>query len=435
MSKTRDESDAPIRKLLTALYGEAVRAALPAAILKKHLPALPEDRLAIIAIGKAAASMAAAAEAHYTNTKLEGIALTRHGHGVPTRSIELIEAGHPVPDAHGVDGATRIMALAHSLSADDFALVLISGGGSALATLPIDGVSLEDKQTITRALLASGAPIHEINTVRKHLSKIKSGRLAKALSPARSLTLTISDVAGNDATVIASGLTVPDPTTKDDALAILARRQIDVSPHILAAIKAADESPKQDDACFQHAKYKLIASGMGSLDAAAKRAAAEGYELINLGDRVEGEARDIARSHAKLALEAKAEGRRVAILSGGELSVTFTTKTKGRGGPNQEYALALAIALDGAKGISALAGDTDGIDGGAGAANDPAGAIIDETTLSRAQATGCDPQVFLDSHDSTGFFQTLKDLLETGPSMTNVNDFRVILVERSTDTI
>ncbi|MES1989614.1 MAG: glycerate kinase [Pseudomonadota bacterium] len=419
--------------MLIALYSEAVHAALPSVILKEHLPARPKGRLVIIAIGKAAASMAAAAEAHYEGA--EGIALTRYGHSVPTRTVKVVEAGHPVPDAHGVAGAERIMALAQSLTADDFALVLISGGGSALATLPVDGVSLADKQAMTRDLLASGAPIQEINTLRKHLSKIKGGRLAKALSPARSLTLTISDVAGNDATVIASGPTVPDPTTKEDALATLVSRKIDVPPHLLAALKEADESPKASDPCFQYADYKLVASGAGSLDAAAKHAAAEGYEVINLGDRIEGEARDVARTHAKLALKAKAQGRRVAILSGGELAVTFAAKTKGRGGPNQEYALALCLALDGATGISSLAGDTDGIDGGTGAANDPAGAIIDETTLSRARANGLDPQAALDAHDSTGFFRPLKDLLETGPSMTNINDFRVILVERSTDRI
>jgi len=433
MSKTQDESASPQRKLLTALYNEAVRAALPSAILKDHLPDAPQGRLVIIAIGKAAASMAAAAEAHYTNATLEGIALTRHGHSAPTRHIEVIEAGHPVPDAQGVEGAARIMALAQSLTAQDFALVLISGGGSALATLPIDGVSLEDKQAMTRALLASGAPIQEINTVRKHLSKIKGGRLAAALFPARSLTLAISDVAGDDAAVIASGPTVPDPTTKADAFAILTRRQIDVPPHVLAAINAADESPKAGDACFQHADYKLIAGGMCSLNAAAKLAQDQGYEVINLGDSVEGEAREVARTHAKLALDAQAESRRVAILSGGELAVTFAGRTKGRGGPNQEYALALAIALNGAEGISALAGDTDGIDGGAGAADDPAGAMIDGTTLVRALSAGLNPQLSLDAHDSTGFFRPLKDLLETGPSMTNVNDFRVILVERSTD--
>ncbi|MDO8288485.1 MAG: glycerate kinase [Parvibaculum sp.] len=433
MSKDSSTQDASTRTLLTALYEQAVRAALPSAILRDHLPPRPKGRLVIIAIGKAAASMAAAAEAHYTDP-LEGIALTRHDHGLPTRHIEVIEAGHPVPDASGIEGARRIMALARSLNEDDFALVLLSGGGSALATLPIDGVSLTDKQDITRKLLASGAPIHDINTVRKHLSQIKGGRLAAAVAPARSLTLAISDVAGDEAAVIASGPTVPDPTTKGDALTVLNRWHIDVPAHVAAAISAADESPVPSDPCFQHAEYKLIASGAGSLAAAAKLATAQGYEVLNLGDRVEGEARDVARVHAALALEAKSKNQKLAILSGGELSVTFNTPTKARGGPNQEYALALALALNGANGISALAGDTDGIDGGAGSADDPAGALIFATTLARAHILGLDPQAALDAHASTDFFAALKDLLETGPSMTNVNDFRVILIERSSAT-
>lgn len=415
------------------LYTEAVRAALPSAILRDHLPPRPKGRLVIIAIGKAAASMAAAAETHYADA-LEGIALTRHGHGLPTRHIEVIEAGHPVPDANGIEGARRIMTLAQTLTEDDFALVLLSGGGSALATLPIDGVSLADKQDITRKLLASGAPIHDINTMRKHLSQIKGGRLAAAIAPASSLTLAISDVAGDEAAVIASGPTVPDPTTKEDAFAILQRRHIDLPAHVVAAINIADANPKAGDPCFQHAEYKLIASGAGSLNAAAKLAAAQGYDILNLGDRVEGEAREVARAHAELALEAKAKGKKLAILSGGELSVAFSTPTKARGGPNQEYALALALALNGASGISALAGDTDGIDGGAGSANDPAGAMIFADTLTRAKALGLDPQAALSAHTSTAFFEHLKDLLETGPSMTNINDFRVILVERSSAT-
>tara|TARA_R110000868_G_scaffold77465_4_gene221780 strand:+ start:1331 stop:2551 length:1221 start_codon:yes stop_codon:yes gene_type:complete len=405
-----------------------MHAALPAAILPAHLPPRPKGRLVIIAIGKAAASMAAAAEAHYGDADIEGIALTRHGHAQPTKQIEVIEAGHPVPDAAGVAASTRIMELAATLAEDDLALVLISGGGSALATLPIDGVSLADKQALTRALLASGAPIHDINTMRKHLSRIKGGRLAAAIAPARFITLAISDVAGDDPTVIASGPTVPDTSTKADALALLSRWKVPVPQALADAIARAPESAKAGDACFNHASYKLIASGSGSLDAAAKHAAAHGYEVLNLGDRIEGEARNVAKTHAQLALAAKAKGQRLAILSGGEVAVTFASPPKGQGGPNQEYALALAIALNGAAGIAALAGDTDGIDGGSGAADDPAGAMIFSDTLARAASLKLDPQVALDQHDSGGLFSDLGDLLKTGPSFTNVNDFRVILV-------
>lgn len=429
---TRQSDDK--RKLLTALYTEAVRAALPDAMLMKHLPPAPRGRLVIFAIGKAAASMAAAAEAHYAGAPLEGIALTRHGHGRATKTVEVIEGGHPVPDAQGMKAAQRIMEMAATLGPDDFALVLISGGGSALATWPIAGVTLEDKQRVTRALLASGAPIHDINTVRKHLSRIKGGGLAAAIAPAPSLTLAISDVAGDDPSVIASGPTVPDPTTKADALAILRRWNIDASPALAAALKQASETPKPGDAYFVHATFKLIASGAASLDAAAGLARAHDYEVLNLGDRVEGEARTLARTHAQLALTAKAEGRKLAILSGGEAAVTFSAPTKGRGGPNQEYALALAMALQGAAGISALAGDTDGIDGGAGDADDPAGAMIFPDTLARAQATGLDAAAALEGHDSSGFFAQLNDLLKTGPSFTNVNDFRVILIEPNSAT-
>ncbi len=424
MNKTQQKST----EQLKALYAEAVRAALPAAILPAHLPPRPKGRLAVIAIGKAAASMAAAAERHYSDGPVEGIALTRHGHAQPTLTIEVIEAGHPVPDAAGVAGSTRIMELAASLGEDDLALVLISGGGSALATLPVECVSLAEKQALTRALLASGAPIHDINTMRKHLSRIKGGRLAAAIAPASLLTLAISDVAGDDPAVIASGPTVPDPTTKAEALALLHRWKVPVPQSLKDAIERAPESAKPGDACFERAIYKLIASGADSLDAAAKFATAQGYEVLNLGDRIEGEARDLARAHAELALAVRAKGRKLAILSGGEVAVTFASPPTGQGGPNQEYALALAVALKGASGIAALAGDTDGIDGGSGAANDPAGAMIFDDTLARAAALGLDPQAALDAHDSGTFFGTLGDLLKSGPSFTNVNDFRVILV-------
>lgn len=374
--------------------------------------------------------MAVAAEAHYADIALEGLALTRYGHALPTRSIEIMEAGHPVPDANGVAASTRLLDMAATLGPRDFALVLISGGGSALATLPIEGVTLAGKRTLTRALLASGAPIAAINCVRKHLSRIKGGRLAAAIAPAPSLTLAISDVTGDDPATIASGPTVADPTTRRDALDVLRKFRIDASAEIIHALEVAPETPKPGEAIFANARYELIASCACSLEAAAAIARADGYDVLNLGDNIEGEARDIATHHARLALEARREGRRLAIFSGGELSVTFMQKTSGRGGPNQEYALALAMALHGAQGIAALAGDTDGIDGGSGAADDPAGALVLPDTLARAEALGVDPAAFLSTHDSGGFFAALGDGLQTGPSYTNVNDFRVILIER-----
>ncbi|MEN6542764.1 glycerate kinase [Parvibaculum sp.] len=426
-------NEADQRRRLMELFQEAMRSALPEHCLAAHLPAAPKGRLVIFAIGKAAASMSAAAEAHYASSapeaRIEGIALTRYGHARPTAHVEVIEASHPVPDAAGIAASERLLALAATLDPDDLALVLLSGGGSALATLPLIGVTLADKQALTRALLVSGAPIAEINCVRKHLSRIKGGRLAAAIHPARMVTLAISDVAGDDASVIASGPTVPDPTTREMALAILERYAIDLPERVRLALVQGGESPKPGDPAFAGSSYELVASGAQALGAAAKLAAASGYEIVNLGDRVEGEARDIAAEHARLALDAKAAGRRVAILSGGETTVTFERGAEGgRGGRNQEYALALALALRAAPGISAIAGDTDGIDGGS-AANDPAGAIITPTTLGRASALGIDAASSLKCHNSGGFFAALGDLVVTGPSYTNVNDFRAILVE------
>jgi hydroxypyruvate reductase len=421
------------RALLLRLFEAALRSGLPEHCLASRLPAPPKGRLVILAIGKAAASMSAATEAHYAGNpaaKLEGIALTRYGHARPTKHVAVIEASHPVPDAAGLAAASRTLDLARTLGPDDLALVLLSGGGSALATLPIEGVALADKQQLTRALLASGAPISDINCVRKHLSRIKGGRLAAAIAPAPMLTLAISDVAGDDPSVIASGPTVPDPTTREEALAILARYRIPLSASLRAALEAAPESPKPGNPLFANARYEIVASGAGALAAAANEARAAGYDILDLGDRVEGEAREVAAAHAGLALAARAEGRRLAILSGGETSIAIADPAKaGRGGRNQEYALALALALDGAPGIAALAADTDGIDGGWGAADDPAGALVFPDTLARARARGLDPASALASHDSGGFFGALGDLLKTGPSYTNMNDFRVILVE------
>jgi glycerate 2-kinase len=423
------------RPLLRQIFDAAVAAAHPDTILGAHLPAPPRGRVICLAAGKAAAAMAAAAERHYLDalklepSRLVGIATTRHGHGVPTRRIQVVEAGHPVPDEAGLKGADDSLKLAASATADDLLLVLLSGGGSANWIAPAEGISFAQKQQVTRALLRSGAPIGEVNTVRKHLSRIKGGRLARAGQLAEIVSLAISDVPHDDPSAIASGPTVPDPTTLADARALVARYGLTIDDAVRRALDSdANESCKPGDAAFTRARYALIARPRESLDAAIKLAAAAGYETIDLGADLEGEARDVAADHAKLALKARAEGRKVAILSGGELTVTV--RGNGRGGPNQEYALALAAALKDTAGVSALAGDTDGADGGAGSASDPAGAMIDAATFAAMREKGLDPKAYLENNDATGFFAATGDLLLTGPTLTNVNDVRVVLVER-----
>jgi hydroxypyruvate reductase len=339
----------------------------------------------------------------------------------------MIEAGHPIPDAEGLRSAERALEIAASATADDLVLALISGGASANWIAPA-GITFAEKQAVTRALLRSGAGIGEINTVRKHLSRIKGGRLARAAYPARIMTLAISDVPGDDPAVIGSGPTVPDPSTLTDARAIVARYSLDVPPAVARALNdPANESPKPGDPAFANTEYKLIARPSASFDAAQKAVQAAGYETVFLGANVEGEAREVAAAHAQLARELQAAGRRAVVLSGGELTVTI--RGKGRGGPNQEYALALAIALAGTRGIAALAADTDGTDGGEGSAQDPAGARVDGETVARARQLGLDPAAFLADNNSTGFFEGLGDLLAPGPTFTNVNDFRAILVD------
>jgi hydroxypyruvate reductase len=423
------------RPLLRAIFDAAVAAAHPDSMLGVHLPAPPKGRVICLAAGKGAAAMAAAAERHYLDAfemepeRLVGIATTRHGHGVPTRRINIIEAGHPVPDEAGLKGADDSLKLAQQATADDLLLVLLSGGGSANWIAPALGITFAQKQQVTRALLRSGAPIGEINTVRKHLSRIKGGRLARAGKLAEIVTLAISDVPHDDPSAIASGPTVPDPTTLADARALVARYGLTVDDAVRRALDDdANESCKTGDAAFARARYALIARPRGSLDAAVKVARDAGYEIVDLGADLQGEARDVAADHARLALEARARGRRLAILSGGELTVTV--RGNGRGGPNQEYALALAALLKDAPGISALAADTDGADGGAGAADDPAGAMIDAKTFAAVRAKGLDPKAYLDNNDATAFFAATGDLLLTGPTLTNVNDVRVILVEK-----
>jgi len=422
------------RPLLRAIFDAAVAAAHPDIVLATHLPAVPKGRVICLAAGKAAAAMAAAAERHYLDrlglapSRLSGIATTRHGHGVPTRRIEVIEAGHPVPDEAGLRGAEQSLLLAQQAEADDLMLVLLSGGGSANWIAPAEGVSFAQKQQLTRALLRSGAPIGEVNTVRKHLSRIKGGRLARAGSRAEILTLAISDVPHDDPSAIASGPTVADPTTLADARAIIAKYGLTVDAAIRRALDdVSNESCKPGDAAFARAHFELIARPRASLDAAISLARDAGYAVIDLGADLEGEARRVAADHARLALQARADGRRVAILSGGELTVTV--RGEGRGGPNQEYALALAGLLGDSSGISALAADTDGADGGAGSAADPAGAIIDQGTFAKMESLGLDATAYLDNNDATAFFEATGDLVLTGPTLTNVNDIRVILVE------
>ncbi|MBR0799766.1 glycerate kinase [Bradyrhizobium jicamae] len=423
------------RPFLRSIFDAAVAAAHPDVVLASRLRPVPKGRIICLAAGKGAGAMAAAAERHYLDaleldpSRLVGIATTRHGHGVPTRRIKVVEAGHPVPDEAGLKAADDTLRLAAEATADDLLLVLLTGGGSANWIAPVEGVSFAQKQQVNRALLRSGAPIGEMNIVRKHLSRIKGGRLARAgRRAAEIVTLAISDVPHDDPSAIASGPTVPDPTTLADARALVAKYNLSVDDAVRRALDdPANESCKPDDPAFARATFELLAKPKASIDAAAKVVRDAGYETIALGADLEGEAREVAAEHARLALKARGEGRRVAILSGGELTVTV--RGNGRGGPNQEYALALADLLKDTPDVAALAGDTDGADGGAGSATDPAGAMIDQATFAKMKAIGLDPRAYLANNDATGFFAQTGDLLLTGPTLTNVNDVRVILVD------
>ena len=422
------------RKLLRQIFDAAVARAHPGRVLANHLPPPPAGRVICLAAGKAAGAIAEAVEHYYLDRlglppeRLVGIATTRHGHGVPTRRIRVVEAGHPVPDQAGLQGAEDTLKLAATATKDDLVLALLSGGGSANWIAPADGISFAQKQDVTRQLLRSGAPISAVNTVRKHLSRIKGGRLARAAAPARIVTLAISDVPHDDPAVIASGPTVPDASTLADARAVVAHYGLKLDDAVRRALDdRANESCKPNDPAFTNASFELIARPRDALDAAIATTRAAGYETVDLGSDVEGEAREVAAAHAALAQEARTAGRRVAILSGGELTVTI--RGKGRGGPNQEYALALLGALGAMDRIAALAADTDGADGGAGSADDPAGAFVDAHTAARAKALGLRPADFLANNDATGFFEKTRDLLVTGPTLTNVNDVRILLVD------
>ncbi|MDP2409515.1 MAG: glycerate kinase [Pseudolabrys sp.] len=430
MLTTNDTS----RAFIAELFRTAVATAHPAQCLPNLLPPMPAGKLILLAAGKAAGAMTEVAESHYLkglaqNTdRLCGLAVARHGYARPARVVDVVEAGHPVPDAAGLAAALRVLALADSGGPNDLVLVLMSGGASANWIAPAKGISFEDKQSVTRALLRSGATIGEMNVVRKHLSRIKGGRLARHAYPARLVTIAISDVPGDDPSAIGSGPTVPDPSTLQDARAIVAKFGLDLPETVTRALNdAANESPKPGDPAFAGSTFALAARPSDSMRAVEAQVRAAGYDCIALGADVEGEAREVAAAHARLAQELRAQGKRAVILSGGELTVTI--RGQGRGGPNQEYALALAMALDGMPGMAALAGDTDGTDGGGGSAADPAGAILDGDTVSRARALGLDPAAFLADNNSTGFFEALGDLLTPGPTFTNVNDFRAIVVD------
>ena len=422
------------RALLLGFLDEAIAAAHPARCLAPHLPAPGPGRLIILGAGKAGGSMAAVASRFYREThgvdasRIAGFAVARHGYGEEAPMIRMVEAGHPVPDQAGIDATIDTLRLAGDAGPEDDVLVLLSGGGSANWIAPAGELTLTEKQAVTKALLRSGAPIGEINAVRKHLSRIKGGRLAVKARNARSiLTLAISDVPHDDPAVIASGPTVPDPSTLAEALAICERRGIPLPDTARALLNdPANETPKAGDPAFARSEYRIIARPIDALEAAAAAARKAGYDLVMLGPDVEGEAREVAAEHARMAREMAQAGRKVAILSGGELTVTI--RGEGHGGPNQEYALALAIALDGHPGILGIAADTDGTDGGRGEATDPAGGLVDPSTLERARAAGLDPAAMLADNDSTRFFATLGDLVQPGPTRTNVNDCRIILV-------
>ncbi len=434
------------KALLRALYAAAVHAAHPAGCLKPHLPGVPaRGRLIVLGVGKAAAAMGQVAWQHYQGgpgaDRVIGCFTPPHGYAATLRTtwpegFTLAEARHPSPDAASVAAAHQALALAGQATREDTVLVLLSGGASALWAAPL-GIDIDAKTALTRGLLKSGADIHQMNVVRRHLSRIKGGRLALAAGGAGELiTLAISDVPGDDPATIGSGPTVPDPSTLADARAVLAKLEpamvrlgLDVPAGVRAALEAdANETPKPGHPAFRRSRYNIIATPRGALDAAAAEARAAGYRVVDLGDEVTGEARDVARAHAHLAIEALGRGERTAILSGGELEVTVRNRD-GRGGRAQEYALALAIGIEGRQGIAVLAADTDGIDGGGGQVTDPAGAIVDGTTVEAGRAGGLEAREALERNDATTFFERSGGLIVQGPTHTNVNDFRAILID------
>lgn len=431
MSNERQAQD-----LLTQCLMSAVQSAHPAHCLEPHLPPPPETgRIFLLAGGKAAGEMMKTACGHYLKTvdkkRIIGVAVHHHAPLPDLFHIEQITAGHPIPNKNSQKGAQRVLELARLARTQDLVIALLSGGASALWSAPVEGVTLDDKQTITNQLLRSGANIFEINCVRKHLSSIKGGQLANAVAPAHLVTLTISDVVGDAPSVIASGPTVGDPTTQEEALKVLENYKISIPPRVKSAlINTRHETLAPDAPIFRNTHTHCIANGASALAAAEQLLVEQGVSVINLGDRIEGEAREQALQHAHMAKRHQNETSPVALLSGGELTVTI--KGTGIGGPSQEYALALAIALDGAQNIYAIAADTDGCDGGPVNTKkrhtQPAGALIFPSTLARAKEKKLNPATFLEHNDSGSFFHKLEDLVMTGPTHTNVNDFRLILI-------
>jgi hydroxypyruvate reductase len=415
------------RELLEAMFQAAIAAAQPDKCVPPHLPAQPRGRLVVIGAGKASAAMARAVERSWPG-KLEGLVVTRYGYAVACERIEIVEAAHPVPDAAGQEAAARMLELVSGLSADDTVLCLVSGGGSSLLPLPLPGIALEDKQAVNRALLASGASIGEMNCVRRHLSAIKGGRLAAACHPAHVVTLLISDVPGDEPFDIASGPTVADPSTCADALDIVRRYRIALPPKVRDVLESgAGESVKPGDPRLAGHEVRFVATPQMALEAAARVAEQAGLEVHILGDSLEGEARDVGKVMAGMALQVARRGQPFAapcvLLSGGE--TTVTVRGDGRGGRNVEFLLAAAIALRGEPGVYGLAGDTDGVDG----QEEIAGAYFSPDTLKRAFDKELRPMQSLDRNDGHGFFQALGDSVVTGPTLTNVNDFRAILID------
>jgi hydroxypyruvate reductase len=418
-------TDARARAVLRALFDAAVASAAPASAVRRHLPGKPSGRCVVVGAGKAAAAMAAGVDAAWPDVDLSGVVVTRYGHATPAGRIRVLEAGHPVPDLDGLRATRHIFDALRDLGSDDLVIALISGGGSALLTAPVGSVTLAEKQAVTSALLASGAPIREMNLVRRHLSEVKGGGLAAAARPARLVTLAISDVPGDDPAVIASGPTVPSPFDLAAAREILTRYRISSPPSVDAALSrptprlAAEPTP--DD-------YRIVASPLMALSAAAEVAEREGITPLILGDAIEGESREVGIAMAGIAAAIRRHGLPVRapalLLSGGETSVTLGERTDGRGGRNTEFLLSLAVSLRENADIWAIAGDTDGIDG----SEDAAGAIVSPDSLARARTAGLDPAASLALHDSYTVFEAIGDLVKTGPTLTNVNDVRAILV-------
>jgi hydroxypyruvate reductase len=415
------------RDLLKKMFDAAVDAAQPSRCVPPHLPRRPRGRIIVIGAGKASAAMARAVEDH-VDGPVEGLVLTRYGHAAPCEHIEIVEAAHPVPDEAGLVATRRILDMVRGLTADDLVLCLISGGGSALLTAPADGLTLADKQAVNKALLRSGANISEMNCVRRHLSAVKGGRLAAACHPAKVVSLLISDVPGDDPIDIASGPTVPDPTTCDDALAILRRYRIDVPANVRRVLESGEgESVKSGDPRLAGTETRMIATPQMALEAAAAVARAEDMSAYILSDRMQGEARDVGYALGGIALQIADRGQPVSapcvLLSGGE--TTVTVRGNGRGGRNVEFLLAFGLTVNGHSRIHAIAGDTDGVDG----LEEIAGAVIAPDSLERAWQKGLNPRECLAQNDGHGFFEALGDSIVTGPTLTNVNDFRAILID------